>query len=179
MYSGKTELARIGGLNCVRIASGSAFTNVAALPTTRAELVLYNGEPTGGACYVIDSVWYLGVTSMAAAGSVAIISQIVTQPAAPTDNSSQLITNNRGTTYAGRALRAIAQTSAIANKWELLATSQSGGAATAQIGLSAFADCGGRFVIRPGDMFAVNVVAGTAAGTAIMGITWSESGVTV
>lgn len=175
----KTEFARMGGLNCVRIASANAFTNVAALPTTRAELVLYNAEPTGGACYVIDSVWYLGISSMAAAGSVAIIAQIVVAPSAPTDNTAQLITSNRGTTYAGRAVRAIAQTSAVANKWELLQTSQNGGSATAQIGLASFAECWGKFVIRPGDMFAVNAVAGTAAGTAIMGISWAETGVTV
>jgi hypothetical protein len=171
----KTEFARIGALNTVRIASGNAFTHVAAYPTTRAELVLYNNEPTGGACYIIDSVWHLSITSMAAVGSVAIIAQIVASPAAPTDNTSQLITSNRGTTYAGRALRAIAQTTAIANKWELLASSNNGGSATAQIGLASFAECWGKFVIRPGDMFAVNVVAGTAAGTAIMGITWAES----
>mgnify|MGYP007100049530 CR=1 FL=1 len=175
----KTEIARTGGLNTVRIASGNAFTNVAALPTTRAELVLYNAEVSGGACYVIDSVWYLGITSMAAAGSVALIAQIVVAPSAPTDNTSQLITNNRGTTYAGRATRAIAQTTAVANKWELLNSSQNGGAATAQIGLASYAECWGKFVIRPGDMFAVNAVAGTAAGTAIMGITWAEFGVTV
>lgn len=170
----KTEFARMGSLNCVRIASGNAFTHVAALPTTRAELVLYNGEVTGGACYIIDSVWHLAITSMTAAGSVAIIAQIVTPGAAPTDDTAQLITSNRGTAYAGRAKRAVAQTSAIANKWELLQSSNSGGAATAQIGLASYAECWGKFVIRPGDMLAVNVVGGTAAGTAIMGITWAE-----
>lgn len=170
----KTEFARIGALNCVRIASGNAFTHVAAFPTTRAELVLYNGEAAGGNCYVVDSVWHLGITTMAAAGSVAVIAQIVSAPAAPSDDTAQLITSNRGTTYAGKAKRAVAQTSAVANKWELLQSSNSGGAATAQIGLASFAECWGKFVIKPGDMFAVNVVAGTAAGTAIMGISWAE-----
>ena len=173
-YLPKTEFARYGCLNTVRIRSNDAFTHVAALPTTRAELVLYNAEPTGGNCYVIDSVWHLGITSMAAAGSVAIVAQIVPSASAPTQDTNQLITNNRGSTYAGRAKRAVAQTSAVENKRELLASSNSGGSATAQIGLATYAECWGKFVIRPGDMFAVNVVAGTAAGTAIMGISWAE-----
>lgn len=175
----KTEFARRAALNTVRIASANAFTHVAALPTTRAELVLYNSEPAGGNCFIIDSVWHLGITSMAAAGSVALIGQIVVAPSAPTNNTSQLITNNRGETYAGRALRAIAQTSAVANKWEVLQSSNSGGSATAQIGLASYAECWGKFVIKPGNMFAVNVVAGTAAGTGIMGITWAETSLNI
>src|SRR5258708_4563727 len=62
----KTELAKLGQTWDVRIASGSAFTFVAAYPTTRAELVLFNGEAAGGKCYVLDSAWCLSITSMAA-----------------------------------------------------------------------------------------------------------------
>ena len=40
----KTELVRLGGSDTCRLATGTAFTFVAAWPTTRAELVLYNGE---------------------------------------------------------------------------------------------------------------------------------------
>lgn len=170
----KTELARLGQTWNVKIATASAFTHVAALPTTRAELVLFNGEAAGGKSYVIDSVWHLGITSMAAAGSVALLGQIVPNATAPTDNTSQLITSRNGKTYNGYAKRAVAQTTMTADKWELLASSNSGGGATAQIGLATIAELNGGWILKPGDMLGVNVVAGTAAGTAIMGITWHE-----
>lgn len=171
----RTELARLGQTWTARIASGSAFTHVAALPTTRAELALYNGEANGGKCYVIESVWHLGITSMAAAGSVALIAQIAPGVTALTDDTAQLITGRNGkVSYTGNARRAVAVTTMTANRWELLQSSNSGGAATAQIGLASFADLCGGWILKPGDTFGVNVVAGTAAGTAIMGITWTE-----
>lgn len=171
----KTELARLGQTWTARIASGSAFTHVAALPTTRAELALYNGEPSGGKCYVIDSVWHLAISSMAAAGSVALIAQIAPGVAALTDDSAQLITGRNGkVVYGGYAKRAVAVTTMVANRWEVLQSSNSGGGATAQIGLASYADVYGGWILKPGDTFGVNVVAGTAAGTAIMGVTWHE-----
>jgi hypothetical protein len=166
-----TELAR-QGLYTARIASGSAFTNVAALPTTRAELALYNADPAKS--YVITGVWYLAVSSMAAAGSIAIIAQVVPGVAALTDDTAQLITAGDGRPYGGFAKRAVAVTTMVANKWDLLQTSINGGSATAQIGLASFADCYGKYIVRPGSTFGVNVVAGTAAGTAVMGIQWAE-----
>jgi hypothetical protein len=171
----KTEMSRQGQLWDVRIASASAFTHVAALPTTRAELLLYNGEPTsGGKVYVIDTIWSLAISSMAAAGSVALIAQFAPGIAAPTDDTAQLITGRSGKTYGANAKRAVAQTTMTANKWTLLAMSQSGGSATAQIGLAALADVYGSYILRPGDTLGVNLVAGTAAGTSIMGISWYE-----
>src|SRR4051812_35298353 len=53
----KSELARLGLTYTCAIATASAFTYVNAWPTTRAELVLYNGEAGNGKSYVIDSVW--------------------------------------------------------------------------------------------------------------------------
>ena len=171
----KSEIVRLGQTWTARIASASAFTHVAALPTTRAELALYNGEPGSGKCYIIDSVWHLAISSMAAAGSVALIAQISPAVAALTDDAAQLITGRTGKlNYGGYAKRAVAVTTMVANRWELLQSSNAGGSATAQIGLATYADVYGGWILRPGDTFGVNVVAGTAAGTAIMGITWHE-----
>lgn len=170
-----TEIVRLGRSWDVRIASGSAFTFVAALPTTRAELVLYNGEGAGGPSYVIDSVYCLAISSMAAAGSISLLAQIVETASAPTDDAAQLITSRSGKTgYSGRARRAVAQTTMTANKWSLLETSISGGSATAQIGLAAYARVNGGLIIPPGAMLGVNTVAGTAVGTAVMGVVWHE-----
>lgn len=171
----RTELVRLGNTWEARIASGSAFTFVAGLPTTRAELALYNGESSSGKCYVIDSVWCLGITSMAAAGSISLIAQIAPAAAALTDDTAQLITGRNGlVSYTGNGKRAVAVTTMTANRWSLLGNSVSGGSATAQIGLAAHADCFGDWIIKPGATFGVNVVAGTAAGTAVMGIKWHE-----
>lgn len=161
----------------VRIATGSAFTFVAAMPTTRAELVLFNGEPlTGnGKSYIIDAIWCLGITSAAAAQQMALIAQIVTGATAPTDDTAQLITSNSCMgTYGGLAKRAVAQTTMVANKWELLEFSNSVGATTT-IGLGMYSNVGGRLIVKPGAMLGVNVVCGAAAGTGIMGIAWSET----
>lgn len=169
----KAEMCRLGKLNTLRMASASAFMHVAAYPTTRAELVLFNGDPLKS--FIIDSVFDLAITSMAAAGSIALLAQIVPSAAVPVDDSSQLITVCTGANYGGSGKRAVAQTTAIANKWELLAPSFNGGGATAQIGLAAYAEVWGKLIIPPGSMLALNLVAGTAAGTSILGVTWFEA----
>lgn len=168
----KAEIVRLGQSWDVRIASGSAFTHVAALPTTRAELVLFNGDPTK--CYVVDSVYHLGISSMGAAGSVTLLGQIVSGIAAPTDDPLQLITGRSGRSYGGNAKRAVAQTTMLANRWSILQTSNNGGSATAQIGLATLAEVYGGFILKPGDTFGANAIVGTAEGTGILGIVWHE-----
>src|SRR5437773_2457146 len=53
----KTELVRSGQSWSTTIPTGSAFSFVADLPTTRAELALFNAEPDTGKSYVVDAVW--------------------------------------------------------------------------------------------------------------------------
>jgi hypothetical protein len=69
---------------------------VNAWPTTRAELVLYNGEPAGGKSYVIDSAFMADISSAAAAQSKALLAQLVAAATAPTDDTAQLITSRSG-----------------------------------------------------------------------------------
>jgi hypothetical protein len=173
----RAELTRLGNTWEARMATGSAFTFVAGYPAstgTRAEFILYNGEASGGKTYVIESVWCLGITSMAAAGSIVLLGQIAPAITAPTDDALQLITGRTGKTYAGNARRAVAVTTMTTNRWSVLGNSINGGSGTAQIGLAAYADVWGSWLLKPGDTFGMNAVAGTAAGTAILGITWSE-----
>lgn len=170
-----SELVRLGKVWACVIPSGSAFTHVAALPTTRAELVLLNNGSDSDPCLVILSTFHLGITSMAAAGSFSLIAQTINNHAAVTDDATALITSRSGQlTYSGKAQRDVGITTAVANKWELLATSIAGGSATAQIGLGTYADMQGGWIIRPGDALAVNAVASVAAGTGIIGVTWAE-----
>jgi hypothetical protein len=173
----RSELVRLGGTWVARIATASAFTYVAAWPTTRAELVLYNGEAAGGKSYIIQSAWMYGITSMAAAQPATLIGQLV--PVAgtvPTDDTAQLISSRSGKmAYNGRAKRAVANTSAgqAANLWEVLATSLAP-SMTTNLGAAIYADLMGAYIVPPGGVFALAGIAGTAAGTAIIGVCWSE-----
>ena len=174
----KTELVRLGNSWHCSIATGSAFTHVAAWPTTRAEIVLYNGESAGGKSYVIDQVWAANVaTSIAAASAYTLLAQIVPGSlTAPADNSSQLITSlsGRGTNYSGKARRAVANTDfMVASKWQVIASVPAG--PSVSIGLAVLAEVNGGLIVPPGAVLGLNLVAGTATGTASIGFTWHET----
>lgn len=168
--SSRAELARLERSWSTIIPTGSAFTNVAAMPTTRAELLLHNGEATGGRSYLIDSISWMSLTSTAAATGVTVIYQVNTS--AVTDDSAVLINSPTGATYAGSATRDLALTTMTANKWTI-AGAVTGGAA-ASIGTGLVANIDGAIVLPPGYTLGVNAVVGTAVGTSIMGIAWSE-----
>lgn len=176
----ETEAVRMGNTWHVAIATANAFTHVAAWPTTRAELVLHNGEPSNGKSYVVNSVWAANVaTSIAVLSAYTILAQLTGSATAPTDDTAQLITSQSGRgTYGGRAKRAIASASgyAIANKWQVLGNMTS---AVASIGHSVIAQVNGALIIPPGGILALNLVTGTATGTASIGITWTETQLTL
>jgi len=173
----RTELARMGCMWTCSIPTASAFTYVAAWPTTRAEIVLYNPAAAGGVSLVITSAWLYGITSMAAAQPMTLIGQLVPVVATvPADNAAVLARSRNGKrNYNGIAIRAIANTTAgqTTNLWDVLATSLVP-APTTNLGAAVFADLYGGYVVPPQGVFALNAVAGTAAGTAIIGVTWAE-----
>lgn len=167
----KTELTRLAATWYAMIPTASAFTNVAGMPTTRAELAVYNGY-TDTTCLVIDQIWFTSLTSITAAASVTIISQVA-QVTALSDNTAVLISSPLGKTYSGSVTRALAVTTMTANKWAFHGTGGTGGA-TASIGTGAVAEIGGSIIVKPGFTFGVNAVVGTATGTSLMGILWHE-----
>lgn len=167
----KTELARLGKSWYTAIPTGSAFTPVAAMPTTRSELSLRNGY-TGTTCLVIDQIGFMSLTSLAAASGMTIVAQI-NAAAALSDNANVLISSASGRTYGGSATRALATTTAVANKWMAL-TGSGGLATTTTIGLGLVAEVAGGWIVPPGYTLHTNVVFSTAAGTAIGWISWHE-----
>lgn len=168
----KTELARLGNSwNCT-IPTGSAFTPVAAMPTTRSELALYNGY-SDGTCLVIDSVWVYSLTSLAAASGFTLIYQVASV-AVLTDNTAVLINSPTGKTYSGSVLRALATTTMTANKWAAL-NSSGGISTTTTIGSGLFAEVAGGVIVKPGFTLGLNAVMSTAAGTALIGVAWHEA----
>lgn len=164
-----TAITSLGNTWSAVIPTGSAFTHVADMPTTRAELALRNSDATK--CYVIDAAWYYALTSHTAASSATLIYQ-VGFPAALTDNTAVLINSPMGKVYNGRATRALAVTTMTANKWTALASGTTGPAAS--IGFGLFAEVQGRIILTPGATLGLNVVVGTATGTALIGVSWHE-----
>jgi len=141
------------------------------MPTTLAVLALYNGELSGGKSYIIDQISFMCLTSITAASGISIIWQ-VGAPAALTDDTAQLINSASGMVYNGRAKRAINVTTMVANKWTVAASAQAG--AVVSIGVGLLAEVNGGIIVRPGYTLGVNAVLGTATGTSLMGISWSE-----
>lgn len=168
----KAEIARLGRTWSCTIPTGSAYTNVADMPTTRAELALYNGYATTGPTLVIDSVWFISLTSVTAAAGVTLIYQVAGAAAALTDNTAILINSPVGLTYGGLAKRALAVTTMTANKWAALASAPAGAAAS--IGLGVVAQVDGAIQVRPGATLGLNAVIGTATGTSLIGVAWHE-----
>ena len=167
----KTEIARLNNSWSCQIATGSAFTNVANMPTTRAELAFYNGY-TDGTCMIVDTVWGLCYTSITAASGFTLIYQVAA-PAALTNDTAQLINSPLGKTYAGSITRAVAVTTMTANKWAAL-NSINGGAAVS-IGCGCFAEVNGGIILRPGYTLGLNWIVGTATGTTLIGASWHEA----
>jgi hypothetical protein len=171
----KAELVRMGQAWTVRIATASAFTYVAGWPTTRAEIVLYNGEAVGGKSYVIDSAYMYGITTMAAAQPITLVAQLVKVATVPTSSATQLINGRNGKkTYSGLGIVDIANTAAgqIANLWDVVASGMA--PMTTNLGAALYADLWGGYIVPPGYVFALAGIAGTVAGTAIIGVTWAE-----
>lgn len=170
----KTELARLGNTWTCAIATASAFTYVAGYPTTRAELVLFNGNAEKS--LVLESAFMYGITTMAAAQPITLVAQLALLGiAAPTDDTAQLIYSRSGVRqYPGQVKRAVANTAfMLANKWEVLGTSLVP-APTTNLAASLFVEMGGGWIVPPGGAIGFAGIAGTAAGTAIIGATWSE-----
>lgn len=180
----KTEVCRLGASWQASIPTGSAFTTVAAWPTTRAELVLSNTSPAGKigvTCLVIDYVWGVQIVTETAASAFSLIGQI--SPAGlvanAANNTAVLKTSMSGkaAAYAGVATTAIANTAfAVASQWQIL-PNQYAPLSPASVGVGAMscADLHGLFIIPPQATLCLNAVVGTAVASAgIIGVVWHE-----
>lgn len=173
------ELVRLGNVWSMRVATASAFNAVAALPTTLAAAILYNGEAAGGKSYVILNAWCTTIVTAAAATQYSLIAQALPSglgvATAPTHSATTTLLTSRSckTSYSGLAKRAVAVTTFFTDGWDVIGTQ--GGGAAANIGLGVFAKLDGAYIIPPGGAFGLNVVAGTVntAGM-IVGCTWAE-----
>ena len=174
-----TELVRLGNTWTMRTATASAFNLVAALPTTLAAAILYNGEAAGGKSYVVHSIFVTSIVTTTALTPMSLLAQVLpnagNSATAPTHSATTtLITSNSGKSgYGGNARRAINVTTFFTDLWQVVGAGT--GAATASIATGVYADVGGGLIIPPAGALGLNVIAGTVAtASGIIGCTWSE-----
>lgn len=174
-----TELVRLGKSWSTTVPLANHFTTVAALPTTLANILIWNGNVAGGASLVIDSAWAILDTTNVTLMNMSLMGQIFPNTngavAAPTNNTACIRNSRSGKPSSnGGTSVAIANTAfMLADKWEVLSTGPS--VAAVGIGAAVFADCYGKFIVPPGAVFGIALVVGTAAATsATAGFGWSE-----
>lgn len=171
----KAELVRLGNTWEVRMLTAAPFTTVLAMPTTLAVLALYNGEAVGGRSYVIDTVWSFNQATSAAAEQMALICILLPSLAAITHDATQFCNSRSGRpNYTGKAKWAVNQTmTGGTDLWSVLQSSNPT-SASASKGFATVAEVNGGWIVPPGATFGVNVIAGVAAASSIMGIVWHE-----
>ncbi len=182
----RAELVRLGRSYHASIPTGSAFTTVAAWPTTRSELNISNMAAAGGVSIVIDRVWAAAIVTETAASAFTILCQVspvnLVAVAAVADNTAVLQRNLSGksgaTTRSANAALTVASTAfAIASQWDVPLQVQNGtNLAAVGVGQSATAAINGGYIIQPGATFCMNLVVGTAVSSAgIMGVVFHEA----
>lgn len=180
----RSELVRMGNSYSAQIALANAFTFVAALPTTRAELVVYNAAASGGKSLLIDRAWMLTTGAQTAAQHMVLLGQLSPSTpviAAPTDGTTTIVQTsllgNKGVALSrvGVAKFALANTAfALADHWAVLGQAFTT-VATTNIGASVTADVYGRYIVTPGAAFCLAGLASGATGTAVIGVEYHEA----
>jgi hypothetical protein len=169
------EVSRIG--NSYVCGSTTAPVPVAAIPTTVCQLVLWNGEASGGKSYVIQRVSF---TCSVSAGAAIIQQMLVSQTnaaiAVPTGTAALAIKSLSG--RASQSAATVLSASTIAGwtgLWHPIGPCVNTNAATATIGTGMDFDCNGVYVIPPGGAFGMSVLC-SAAATAQnqIFVTWHE-----
>lgn len=168
-----TECVRLGRSYSIRTVAAAP---VAAIPTTTAALAIWNGEPDGGRCYIIQSVFGIAVTSTAATNkNFAIVGQLnIGRKASPTTNLVNPL-SLVGQAYSGRAFVNTAQAVTNDSAWQALGSSFVEDTATAGIASTWEHPQNGRIIIPPGHLFGIScIVTAVATTTCRIGIRWHE-----
>lgn len=166
------ELVRMG--RSFMAVQTSAVAPVAALPTTTAQLSLWNGEPAGGRIYIIDSVFAICVVSAGAATGLGLVGMMNVARTSTPPTADLTPKGLAGQAYNGKGIVDLAVGSLVDDGWHPLGSSVVGPAS--QIGLTVDVPLEGRYIIPSGGgYFHLACVANTAATITVrMGIRWHE-----
>lgn len=145
---------------------------VASIPTTAAAWVLWNGEPDGGAAYVIDRAHVVQVSGTAAVGGAILSALTTTKIAAPTAATGYATSSASKGGKSSRAIFADNQTLSVAPTWGVL--SANGNPASVTNGGDSV-EVKGRIIIPPGFAAAFHYLSGTGT-TPLFGLSldWLE-----
>jgi hypothetical protein len=172
----RAEIVRMGRSFSAQIPAASGFTLLITIPSTRAELALQNPNSVASrTCLVIDRFWVKAVTSMASAGELTPLSQLVPAGTAlVADNAAVLRVNLAGKAAAPTGTLCIASTATgcITDKWNHHAGRSI--PETTNIAALVEVQCYGKYIVPPLGNFSMNAQESVSGGTAIMGVEWHE-----
>lgn len=150
----------------------TAVAPVVALPTTTAQLSLWNGEPDGGKSYAIDSLICMCAVSASAATGIGFAGLINAGRVALPSGTLLTPRGLSGRPYGGQGKVILAAT-VTDDLWHPIGTSVVGPAS--QIALNVEQPVNGLYLLRPGHLFSLAVLANTASTITVkMGIRWHE-----
>lgn len=162
-----------------------ASTTLVAQPTTAFATVLINSDQAGRS-YIIERIFGFMVTSIAAAQPQTILAAQIPLGNPITTFTGTVLTNvsvqslsGKAGAYNGGAVikgagAATALPALTAASWFTVGPSIAP-SMTTNLGLGFEALCQGRYIVKPGGAFAVNLIGGTAAGTFVLGFEWHEA----
>ncbi len=163
----RAEIARLG--QTWTLMAPTPVAPVAALPTTAAQLSIYNGEaPGNGKSYVLDAVGAIVTTSAAAALSLGIAGMLNEGSVTPPTGTAMTARSTSGRKYGGRAVF-VAGATVLDHGWFPLGPSLVD-PNTANVMLAVEYDVQGLYIVPPGGMFSIAWIANVVA--TIVGRPW-------
>lgn len=164
------ELVRFG--ESYTVIQASAVAPVVALPTTTAQVSLWNGESDDGKSYVIDSVFATCVVSAGAATGIGLAGMLNNGKVSAMTADLTTIRGLAGHGYAGKARVDLAAT-VVDDGWHPIGSSVVGPAS--QIGLNVDVEVYGKYIVPPGGAFSLACLANTVTTITVkMGLRWHE-----
>lgn len=163
--------------------TANALAAVAAVPTTAAHFVLFNGEQPGGKSYYITSCSCTSTTTAAAAENLQLLAHVSVAPLKnmPSGGNAALGPKPLGSgVNAGTNAQASSTVTIVQDGvWHPVGWSSNSGAGTATIALGTWVNLINTFgqvlyVIPPGGMISFACLQSTAAGKACIYATWYE-----
>lgn len=164
------EIVRMG--NSYAAIQAAAVAPVTVLPSTTAQVSLWNGEADNGKSYVIDSVFGLVVVSAAAATNLGFAAMLNTGKKVQPAGSTLVQRGLSGKAYGGKGAVVLAAT-VTDDGWVPLGPSVPGPAS--QIGMSFDYEVNGLYIVPPGGLFSMAALANTVTTITVrMGLRWHE-----
>lgn len=155
----------------------AATASVAALPTTAAQVSIWNGEEDDGLSYVIDLLVFSVIAAGAAAQAAGLMwmlnkAKITTAPSSGLTPRSLNSVNG----YGGKAIVAVGTSSLVNDGWCAAGTSWEQASATSQApGPQRIWEPKGLIVIRPGRQLNLQMMAQATTVTGLCGVLWHET----